>query len=420
MKLMLFLSHNGVLSRRKAFDAVKNGAVTVNGTVDREPSTDIDPSRDKVCYHDRPINNRIFEYLILNKPEDYVTTCATQFDQKTVMELLPKELRHLRPVGRLDKDTEGLLLFTNDGELANQLAHPAFDVDKTYFARVRGLVAPETAQKLEDGVIIDERKTAPAGVEVVSAREDVSEIRITLHEGRKHQVRLMCDAVGHTVVYLKRLRQGPLELGFLKSGEWRRLTEEEAAQLKSIKRSIYPAAGIGGKKDFKPRVEEKQYVGRRGRGEYQRDKRRAEFERPAPSREAKRRPASSVKPPFAGVRRESPSGSRGESSGRPVERPSRPRGEYRADQRRMERPRAGSRDDQRRAERPRTNTPRPEYSSKEGHRSQPRPGDRRAPAAPKPLFSSHSEKRRFSSTREWHSDSDVHAPKAGRTVRNGK
>jgi|GEM_PF-144647 len=438
MKLMLFLSHNGILSRRKAFEAIKDGAVTVNGTVDREPSRDVDPSRDQIDFHGRSINNRIFEYVILNKPEDYVTTCATQFEQRTVMDLLPKELKHLRPVGRLDKDTEGLLLFTNDGELANQLAHPAFDVDKTYFARVKGLVTPEVVAQFEEGIILDNRRTSPARVEVLSAREDVSEIQITIHEGRKHQVRLMADAVGHGVIYLKRLRQGPLELGFLRSGEWRRLTEEEASRLKSIKRSVNPNVKAAGKKEFRPWVPEKQYAGRRGRGEFNRDVRRdTERPRSAAPRDGERRPpASRTAAPRDTGRRPARPDARKFTPG-----PSSPRREYSSDQRRSESsrsstPREGDRrparpdarkftpgsssprreysGDQRRSERPRPYSsregerrpPRPEYSSREGHRSTPRPA-----ASLKPLFQSHSEKRRFSSTREWHSDSDVHAPK---------
>ncbi len=118
MKLLLLLSHSGLLSRRKAFDAICAGYVIVNGSVEREPSTDIDESRDRVEYSGKLVQVRKFEYAVLNKPRGYVTTCEGQFDQEVVMSLLPKELQHLRPVGRLDKDTEGLLLFTNDGELA--------------------------------------------------------------------------------------------------------------------------------------------------------------------------------------------------------------------------------------------------------------------------------------------------------------
>ncbi len=364
MKLMLFLSHNGILSRRKAFEAIKAGAVTVNGRVNLEPSTDVDPARDKVHCHSRLVNDRMFEYIMLNKPEGYVTTCERQFSQETVMDLLPKELRHLRPVGRLDKDTEGLLLLTNDGELANQLAHPAFDVNKTYLVRVRGKLSADEVRHLEAGIVIDGKKTAPAFVALIRSGDDVSEFQITIHEGRKHQVRLMAEAVNHPVVYLSRLTQGPLELGSLPRGEYRRLSGEEILVLKRIKRLALPGTR---KNAVAVPVTEKKYVGRRGRGEYNRDQR---LERENLLREKQR---------LSDAR--SRDGRRGGS--------------------REERPRQAEVLDRR--------PPRPEYSSREGHRSSPRAGERPGAGA-KPLFSSNSAKRRFSSTREWHSDSDVHSP----------
>lgn len=502
MKLMLFLSHNGILSRRKAFEAIKNGAVAVNGRVNLEPSTDVDPARDKVHFHARLVNDRIFEYIMLNKPEGYVTTCEKQFGQETVLDLLPKELKHLRPVGRLDKDTEGLLLFTNDGELANQLAHPSFDVDKTYLVRVRGKITPDEVRSLEAGVVIDDKKTAPSVVALIRAGDDNSEFQITIHEGRKHQVRLMCDAVAHPVVYLSRLSQGPLELGSLPRGEYRRLSEEEAMVLKRIKRAGAPGAR---KAEVKEVVAEPKYVGRRGRGEFNRDQR---LRREESSRERDRVSGARDERPRSYAPREGRPGStsregrpagarpvvrtRGARDERPrayVPREGRPQDARRpyvpkesarseAPRRESSRPEMSSRDNQRhsvrderprahgaregkpqdprrrpyvpkeggraprseypardgqqsrREERPRSSftpreggrpagrpedagrrAPRPVYSSREGHRSVPRAGERPAAAGLKPLFSSHSEKRRSSTTREWHSDSDVHAPK---------
>ncbi len=386
MKLMLFLSHNGILSRRKAFEAIKNGAVAVNGRLNLEPSTDIDPLKDQVHYHGRLVNDKIFEYIILNKPDGYVTTCEKQFGQMTVMELLPKELKHLRPVGRLDRDTEGLILFTNDGELANQMAHPSFNVDKTYFVRVQGQLTPEAVKSLQEGVILDDRKTAPALVQVFKADAHESEYQITIHEGRKHQVRLMGDAVGFPVVHLKRLRQGPLVLGSLPSGQYRRLTEEEAAQVRNIKRLANSYSRNAHKKEFQPRVDERKLQGRRGRGEVNKEERLRQNTR---EREEERRQ----------VLRDDRRG--------PVRGKHRPDYVSRDKQRSSERPVEGRTEGRR--------PPRPEYSSRDGHRSSPRPAqgrsDERSPAALKPLFSSNSEKRRYSSTREWHSDSDVHAPK---------
>ncbi len=460
MKLMLFLSHNGILSRRKAFDAIKAGAVAVNGRVNIEPSTDVDPARDKVHFHDRLVNDRIFEYIMLNKPENYVTSCERQFGEATVMDLLPKELKHLRPVGRLDKDTEGLLLFTNDGELANQLAHPSYDVNKTYLVKVRGKISADEVRNLEAGVVIDGKKTAPAVVALIRAGEDVSEFQITIHEGRKHQVRLMADAISHPVVYLSRLSQGPLELGGLPRGEYRRLSEEEAMVLKRIKRSGSPKAK---KIDPKSLAAEPKYVGRRGRGEFNRDQRLRreellrEKQRVSDERPRSARPSHPEHSPREGRRSDTRTSARpvgraesrpsrpefvsreGQRSGRDerprpyapreasrtedTRRPSRPyasreEGRSQDPRRRPYVPKEGSREERPRSyaprdvrsEDPRSRPPRPEYSSREGHRSSPRSGERPA-SGPKPLFSSNSDKRRSSSTREWHSDSDVHSPK---------
>ncbi|MEI6437490.1 MAG: pseudouridine synthase [Candidatus Omnitrophota bacterium] len=394
MKLMLFLSHNGILSRRKAFDAIKAGAVQVNGRINLEPSTDVDPARDKVLFHDRLVNDRIFEYIMLNKPEGHVTSCERQFGEATVMDILPKDLKHLRPVGRLDKDTEGLLLFTNDGELANHMAHPSFDVNKTYLVRVRGKIAAAEVGQLEAGVMIEGKKTAPAAVALIKSSDDVSEFQITIHEGRKRQVRMMADAINRPVVYLSRLSQGPLELGGLPRGEYRRLSEEEVMVLKRIKRS---AASKAKKPEAKSFSAEPKYVGRRGRGEFNRDQRllREEQLREKQRVSDERRPVSrpAARPQDPRRRPYVP-----KEGGRPASRDER----QRSFSPREGRPASRSEDSGRRP-------PRPEYSSREGHRSSPRSGERPA-AGPKPLFSSNSEKRKFSSTREWHSDSDVHAP----------
>jgi len=234
MKLFLFLSHSGVASRRKAFEAVGVGRVQVNGKVVSEPSTEIDPSQDRVVFAGRLVEPAGFEYILLNKPCGYVTTCSGQFDQRTVLDLLPQELGHLRPVGRLDKDTEGLLFLTNDGALAQHLSHPRYNVNKTYYVRARGFLRPSAVSRLERGIVIEGKRTAPARVELIRASENESELRITIHEGRKRQVRLMMSAVGAPVLQLRRLIQGPLSLGNLRSGAWRRLTEAEIEALGSL------------------------------------------------------------------------------------------------------------------------------------------------------------------------------------------
>ena len=234
MKLQLFISHNGGVSRRKAFDHVLAGDVTVNGMVIREPSHMIEPTEDKVLLLGREIKPKPYEYIMLNKPAGVVTTCEAQFDQRAVMSILPPNLRHLKPVGRLDKDTEGLLLLTNDGEMANRLAHPSFDVNKTYHVRVNRRMEFREKDRLEKGVVIEKFKTAPAEVTNIHFYGAFTEFDLTIHEGHKHQVRLMCHEVGHDVVHLTRIAQGPLKLDTLKAGAWRPLTGEELALLHAI------------------------------------------------------------------------------------------------------------------------------------------------------------------------------------------
>lgn len=234
IRLQVFLSHNGVSSRRKAMEIVKSGRVRVNGWVVSEPSTPIDPDRDTVTVDGKGIADKKFDYILLNKPAGYVTTKEERVRAKNVFELLPEEFQHLVSVGRLDKDTEGLLIFTNDGDLAYRLTHPKFDVDKTYLVRVTGELNVSQKAKLMSGVVIDGKKTAEAKITRVKAGKDSTEFLITIHEGRKRQIRLMCDKVGHKVVYLKRINQGPIQLGDIPPGRWRRLTQTEINQLKRI------------------------------------------------------------------------------------------------------------------------------------------------------------------------------------------
>lgn len=174
--------------------------------------------------------------ILLNKPHGCVTTRRDPQGRPTVMNLLPREYQHLHPVGRLDFDTEGLLLLTNDGELTNALTHPRHEVSKTYRARVRGRISRDALKQLERGVVLSvsggDGPTAPARVKVISQNERVSVIEIEIHEGRKRQVRRMCEFVGHPVLALQRVRIGDLTLGKLKPGEYRRLTEAEIEKLR--------------------------------------------------------------------------------------------------------------------------------------------------------------------------------------------
>ncbi len=177
-------------------------------------------------------------YLLLNKPPGYVTTCKDPHAEKTVLDLLKGVKERVFPVGRLDKDTSGLLILTNDGDFALRLTHPRYKVPKTYEAVVKGIVRRRVLQALQEGVILEEGKTSPAQVKILAVRENPPEtlLRITLSEGRKRQIRRMMEAVGHPVKELARTRIGPVSLGDLQPGEWRDLSPREVwALLKSAK-----------------------------------------------------------------------------------------------------------------------------------------------------------------------------------------
>jgi len=224
--LQVYLSHNGVCSRRDAMDLIKDGRVKVNGKKTLEPSTDVTGDED-ITVDGQPILSKQYTYVMLHKPEGYTTTKDDPFAKKTVMELLPSSMRHLSPVGRLDRDTEGLLLFTNDGNWAQSITHPKFDLDKTYIARIKGELNKANQKKLEAGIIMEGRKTAPCRIADVRYNNGETELSITIHEGRKRQVRTMFYLVGHKVMYLKRIAIGKLGLKDLALGKWRELTPAE-------------------------------------------------------------------------------------------------------------------------------------------------------------------------------------------------
>lgn len=232
MRLQTFLSHHTDLSRRKAMDVIAKGEVTLNGKVVLEPSTDIDPRRDRVKYQRRLVRPQDYLYVLLNKPGGVVTTKSDRFAEKTVYDLLPPQMKVVSPVGRLDEDTEGLLLLTNDGGLAHQLSHPRFECQKAYEVVIRGQLKPADKVRLERGVRVEGKKTAPAEITNVRVRDERTSLRIVIHEGRKRQIRMMFSAVQYKVLHLKRTAQGTLRLGRLKLGQWRLLTEREVLQLR--------------------------------------------------------------------------------------------------------------------------------------------------------------------------------------------
>lgn len=271
MRLQVFLSHNGVCSRREAMRVIQDGRVTLNGVLNKEPSTPVDPRKDQVTVDGRKIEVKGFDYIMLNKPAGFVTTKEDAHAERTVMDLLPESLKHLVPVGRLDKDTEGLLLLTNDGDLTFRMTHPQFTVDKKYLVRIGGSLVAEKKYKLQEGVMIEGRKTAPAQILDVKEIDGQTEFFFVIREGRKRQVRLMMKAVGCSVRYLRRTAQGPLELGALALGKWRPLSPSEIALIKrpiirnevrpQVKKaaSRQPAKAPFGRKVIKPSYSAKPY-----------------------------------------------------------------------------------------------------------------------------------------------------------------
>src|SRR3954469_13111768 len=226
MRLNAYLARAGVASRRKADDLIKAGRVTVNG----EPgqlNTFVE-SRDRVEVDGKPVAKQRLAYLLLNKPGQTVTTASDPQGRRTVVEFVPKEPRVV-PVGRLDADTTGALLLTNDGDLAHRLAHPRYGVDKTYVAEVEGDPDEHALQRLRDGVELDDGRTAPAR----ARRLGRGRVELVLHEGRKHQVKRMLAAVGHPVDRLHRLAYAGMNLEGLEPGECRELEPSEVELLRA-------------------------------------------------------------------------------------------------------------------------------------------------------------------------------------------
>jgi 23S rRNA pseudouridine2605 synthase len=237
MRLGKYLAHSGVASRRAAERLVAAGRVTVAGEVVSDPARDVSRESD-VAVDGRPVGPEPHEVHALNKPAGVVSTAEDTHGRPTVIRLVPSQ-RRLYPVGRLDTDTTGLILLTNDGALAERLTHPRHEVSKTYRAHVRPPeVSERSLRSLRDGVLLDDGPTAPAGARLIRP----GLVELTIHEGRKRQVRRMLEAVGHEVIALERVAIGPLELGTLPEGDSRRLSEPEVERLRAAAGWNNPAA----------------------------------------------------------------------------------------------------------------------------------------------------------------------------------
>ncbi len=235
-RLQKLISQAGITSRRAAEEIILAGRVTVNGIVVTELGSKADPSQDRITVDGKPLTlaeKRL--YILLNKPTGYITALKDSQGRPLVTDLLKGIEERVYPVGRLDYNTEGLLLLTNDGEWANNLMHPRHEVEKEYFVRVRGKAFPDQLKRLAEGVELEDGKTAPAKVRMVKDGEQNDWISVAIHEGRNRQVRRMCEAVGLSVVRLRRVRYGTLAMGTLKIGEFRYLSEDEVNGLSGRK-----------------------------------------------------------------------------------------------------------------------------------------------------------------------------------------
>jgi 23S rRNA pseudouridine2605 synthase len=235
-RLQKVLARAGYGSRRACEELITAGRVQVNGEVVRTLGVRVHPGRDRVQVDGEIARTESSVVIMLNKPAGYITSCADPEGRPVVMDLLPREqLPRLFPVGRLDWETEGLLLLTNDGELANFLTHPRHGVRKVYQTKLKGRPTPEALRRLRQGVMCDGERLVASLVEVLHPTQENTWLTIGIEQGRNRQVRRMCEAIGHPVLKLTRIELGPLCLGTLARGEWRRLTQDELAHLTAMR-----------------------------------------------------------------------------------------------------------------------------------------------------------------------------------------
>jgi len=233
VRLNKYLARAGVTSRRKADLLIEQGRVRINGEIVTRLGSQINTREDKVEVNGVEIKPESKHYLALNKPPGYVVTLDDPLGRPTVKELLPDLGVRLFPVGRLDFNSEGLLLFTNDGELAHRLIHPRYGIRKVYMVRIKGRIQGRDLRVLSEGVYLDNRKTSPDKLKLIKRDSGSSLLRVEIHEGRKREIRRMFQAVGYHVVKLMRIQFAGLKLGSLEKGKWRDLKPDEIKKLYS-------------------------------------------------------------------------------------------------------------------------------------------------------------------------------------------
>jgi len=236
MRLQKYLAQVGIASRRKAEELIRDGMVKVNGNMIIEMGYKV-TDRDIIEVNGKIIANTEKKvYILLNKPVGYISTAKDQFGRPSVVELIKGVKERIYPVGRLDYDTSGLIILTNDGEFTYKMTHPKHEIKKVYMAMIQGIPSQEEMKAFENGLKIEDYITAKANIKIIKNEGDKSLVEITIHEGKNRQVRKMCDAIGHPVIKLKRTAIGPLTLGDLMEGHWRTLSIKE---IDTFKKSYY-------------------------------------------------------------------------------------------------------------------------------------------------------------------------------------
>jgi len=230
-RLQVILSHAGIASRRKAAQIIEDGRIRVNGIVVREKGFQFDPDEVKIELDGKILQLEKKVYYVLNKPKGFITTVKDERDRKTVLDLIPRPKARIYPVGRLDKDTEGVLLLTNDGTLAHRLTHPRFGVEKIYMVQIKGQASIKDVKALEKGVYLDGHKTGRCKIGIVQCDRQKMLLKINMHEGRKRQIRRMIDRIGCKVIKLKRVSYCPITAKGLAVGGYRALSAKEIESL---------------------------------------------------------------------------------------------------------------------------------------------------------------------------------------------